>query len=257
MCIGFTAFCPSHRLAYIGLGNTGHQQTVKSCHRAVIAALLCSPLLSHVNSQFACADNVGSSSAPPPLHSRLGNVPINLKSFSAVFTIAHLVLDQEKQRVVQTQYGTVICAPHSVAYIYQSNKSLAVFVLDEKKKGDVKIAWGEKSITVAPGSEVVVSHLLKAAFVDVNPTLGILFRAPISEEPVGDLYIYKAEFMIEKAAQQISGIRRLAGSDDPAQRKLLHRILKNAAVLQPTAKRELSGRIHLATVHIVTYLAYA
>ncbi len=188
------------------------------------------------------------STAPSPTVIQTEDIPNKITTLPSAPYIGNLVLYEDTERSVHTKYGDVICAADSVAYMFQTANSLAVFVLDEKKKGDVKIAVGEKSITVLPAQEVVVTTLPNATFKDVNPKLGILFRSSRQESSVGNNHVFKAEFMIEKAAQQINGIRKLGVSDDPEQRKMLRRILKNAAVLQPTAKKELEDKLRVATI---------
>ena len=174
-----------------------------------------------------------------------------IKRLPLTANIGYLVLDNENAQFVETKFGKVICARHSVAFIFQGKTSLAIFVLDAKKADDVKISFGPSSaeeVNVSPGHELVVSKLPGAKFTDENPKLGILFRSAKAQSAAGDKYIFSAEFMIEKAIQKISGLRELSMSEEPVQRKLLHRILKNAAALQPTAKQELADRQRLAQI---------
>lgn len=159
-----------------------------------------------------------------------------------------LILSPEKETTIPEKLCTVTCAPQAVAYVCQSNRGLAVFALDSKSGNDIKVVVGNKSVAVPIGTEVVLTEMKDAKFEDVNPKTGILFRAPQLEGTVGDVHIFRCQFMIESAAREIDGIRRLSTSNKPEEKDILKRILKNAAILQSSASREFVNRMRIATV---------
>ena len=167
---------------------------------------------------------------------------------SASDFVENLVVYESQEKTIATDYGELSCAPDSVVYCVQTAKSLAVYVLDEQKKGDVKISLAGKTLKIMPAQELVLTRQSKSEFKDVNPKTHILFRSARAEGVIGDVGVYRAEFMIERAVQQIGGLRKLSESSDPEQQKVLRRILKNAAILQPTAKLELQDIDRIATI---------
>src|SRR5271156_3085246 len=51
-----------------------------------------------------------------------------------------LVFYSDKEQTIPTDYGAVVCAANSVAYLTKSKNSLAVFAFDAKKKSDIRIS---------------------------------------------------------------------------------------------------------------------
>jgi len=154
---------------------------------------------------------------------------------------SNLVLYEKEARTIQTKLAAVTCAASSVVFVCEKNDSVAVFVFDQAKKGDVKVDLEGKSFSVPVGEEVVVTNKSNATFQQVNP-LRISFRHLTPKAAVvGDRYIYRAEFMIQNAIEVIYQLRKLADSTDPEERKLIDRILKNAAILQSDAGRAFIG----------------
>ena len=118
----------------------------------VAGCCLASAIASFVlQSSASCAD-IGAASVPP-------TETTLIKALPPVALVGHLVLDEKVDKSIETSYGTVVCAPHSVVYLFQTKNSLAVFVLGEKNNGDVSIRLGDKSIAVRPAREVVVTKL--------------------------------------------------------------------------------------------------
>ncbi len=144
-----------------------------------------------------------------------------------------LVLFEKGARTIHTTFGDIICAANTAVYLCITDKSVAVFVLDEKKGDDVKISLGSNFVPVHTSEEVVVTNLSNSNFADINPKTGIYYRPPGAAKQVGDRYVYKTEFRIQKAAAEITAIRNLSKSTDPNRRKMLDRILKNAVIQHP------------------------
>jgi hypothetical protein len=184
------------------------------------------------------------SAAPParPLPPELPPIPPPAYS-------VHLSLYKDKLETVQTQFGEVSLPSDSAVYVVNTAKSTALFILDEKHKGDVQVKVKDKMITAAAGDEILLSRSAKETFSDLAPKLGIPFRSVKEGEQIDGVRVFKAEFLLEKAFQHIPGVQELASSTDPKKQKILRRLLKNAAVLQPTAMTDFQSQKNIASIH--------
>jgi len=161
----------------------------------------------------------------------------------------HLSLYNDKLETVQTQFGEVSIPSDSAVYVVNMDKSTALFILDEKHKGDVQVKVKDKVITAAAGDEILLSRSVKETFSDLAPKLGIPFRLVKESQPIDGIRVFKAEFLLARAFQHIPGVQELASSTDPKKQRILRRLLKNAAVLQPTAMNDFQSQKNIASIH--------
>ncbi len=218
--------------------------------RLIVASTLLLTTMFNSSLQCQAADRGATGAVPPSMVQQSQDPAIRLRQARTKFRSASLVLYADKELKLPTAYGTLVCAPNTAAYIYQSPQSLTIYALDAKGKKDIQMLVEDKSLSVSPGHQLVLTDIPDATFRDVVAKLGILYRTPKSAGKIGNVQAFDAEFMIEVAAQQIPEIRSLSTSDDPEKRNMLRRILKNAALLQSDAKREFVDRIRLPSAEI-------
>ncbi len=188
----------------------------------VLSALLSSLLIS----SFAAAHSEPMTSNSPPLKVQVGEA--ELPPTERV----RLTLYDPKPIACKTKFGAVLCAPDSAVFVLNTTRSSAVFVLDERKKGDVQILVDGHVIASKAGEEILLSKQKDATFADLDPRTGISYRNAGELSPIGEVRVFKAEFFLAQAYEHIPAIAELSSSSDPKKQKLLKRLLKNAAALQ-------------------------
>ncbi len=214
-------------------------RSIETLRAALVPSLGLIVFLTIMSADCAAQNQPDTGSSPPLSKLRGAQKPFE-KPPDTPKIFDRLVLYEDKETKVETAYGTVVCAPNSVAYVchHPHRSRLAVYTLDSNKKDDVRVLIKDQTINVAPGREVVITTEQDVTFKDVAPKNGILYRKPLAAERVGNVQVFRAEFLIDSAAERIPEIRNLAESKDPEDRKKLDHILKNAARLQSNAGRQ-------------------
>ncbi|MFX5801413.1 hypothetical protein ABTE09_20080, partial [Acinetobacter baumannii] len=82
-----------------------------------------------------------------------------------------------------------------------------------------------------PGYELLVTRKASASFSAVNPVELIRFRHVQSKMLKNGSKIFACEFSIPDCIYHVPSLRKLLRSDEPAEQKAMHSILKNATVI--------------------------
>ena len=132
---------------------------------------------------------------------------------------------------VQVQEGHVFIPDGAVAFVIETGHDVAVFDMHDGKKGPVRVRAGKQMITLSPGKQLVLTRQLEADFDAINPEKLIAHRNVQTVAITEGIRIYSADFSLPSMMMNVSPIKRMLASDNPAERRQARKLLKNAVVL--------------------------
>ncbi len=168
---------------------------------------------------------------------KIAAVPSSGSSVSAGSSIAQLnpgsvvVLHKSEPQTVITSAGTAVCSAGTSAFFYDRNNTVAIYCLDAGGKDEIKINVGKNLVSVLPGQEVVITRNQSAEFTQVNPGGGIAFKNPQAHNLDGGYKVFDAQINIASAISALKPLRERLVSGEPADKKALRQIIKNAIIL--------------------------
>ncbi len=153
-------------------------------------------------------------------------------------TEAYVILNQgnvlfqpNHDMTVQVQEGHVFIPDGAVAFVIETGHDVAVFDMHDGKKGPVRVRAGKQMITLSPGKQLVLTRQLEADFDAINPEKLIAHRNVKTVATSEGIRIYSADFSLPSMMMNVSPIKRMLASDNPAERRQARKLLKNAVVL--------------------------
>jgi hypothetical protein len=142
-----------------------------------------------------------------------------------------MLLAPEQNTEVTTAFGTVHIAQNSVALIVCTDLGLAVYNLDDKHLGAVRVSANGESIALAPGRMLAITSKAVGGFEQVNPAQFVGYRGITSRELNGNLKAFQAEFNHLSILAGLEPLRSMFKSTDASKRKLGAHILKTSLAL--------------------------
>ncbi len=201
-----------------------------------------------LKSNYACVLLLASLVSVLPLsEGQAKNVPTTRtavrETSSAPLTLGgRLVCNLDRKYIVKTQFGDVTCAPKVTAYVFDNERSIAVYNFDSTRKDDVTLVFNNRQIAVRPAEQLVISRVSQASFNEINPGLGIIHKKPQLIDVGNGFTGYLAEFSLVSGIGKLPILSRMTTSNKPNEKQAIERILKNAAILQSSAERILRRR---------------
>jgi predicted ATPase len=132
--------------------------------------------------------------------------------------------------VINTPLGQIKVGAKSLALVMAFANGLAVYDLDDTRKGAVEVIAGGKSITLSPGQHIFVTNSNVRGFEDVNPAQMIGYRGITSQSLNNGLKVFSAEFSVPHACNAVKPLRQLLKSNHPHDRKVANHLIKTTAV---------------------------
>lgn len=130
---------------------------------------------------------------------------------------------------VGTHEGQVQIPAGAVAYIVETGNDVAVYNLHDKS-GGVTVKSGRRTLTLAPGEQLVLTRKPNAPFGEVNPVQDVAYRNVQGYDFGDGIYGHLGEFSHTSAIGSVSMINSMLRSS--VDRKTAQRLLKTAASLQ-------------------------
>lgn len=155
------------------------------------------------------------------------------RNSNSVFTMqsgAALFAPQGSSLVLSTPEGDVYIESGCKTLVHVSNGYVAVLNLRDGHAGQVRLMHGKTVVNVAVGKELVIGPDRGANLPDVNPTPEIAVR-DIKSHVIGTTRVFIGDFSIMSALMNHAALRGLSKSSEPAHKKQLAQLLKNAIVL--------------------------
>ncbi len=133
---------------------------------------------------------------------------------------------------VQTREGLVSIPKGAIAWVMETGNDAAIYDLhDDIHTGYIKVNANKKELTLAPGTEVLLTRNNTADFNQLNPCTTIGYRNVKSSELGGGIKAFVCDFSIAHGLSSVPAIRSLLRSDDQAHRKAAWQMIKNATIL--------------------------
>jgi hypothetical protein len=143
----------------------------------------------------------------------------------------NLVIAPDKDTVIETAFGTVSVAAHSVALIMAQPTGTAVYNLDDRHQNSVVLTIGKKQLALAPGRHAMITSHLVERFDLVNPAESINYRNVVSNRLDGDLQAFTSEFSTASVLGTVKQLRAMINSDHPQAKRLANHLLKTSAIM--------------------------
>lgn len=141
-----------------------------------------------------------------------------------------LVVAPSTDAVINTPVGQIKIGAKSLALVMAFANGLAVYDLDDVRKGAVEVVAGGKSITMSPGQHIFVTNSNVRGFEDVNPAQMIGYRGITSRDLNNGLKVFSAEFCVPHACHAVKPLKHLLQSNHPQDKKVAAHFLKTTAV---------------------------
>jgi hypothetical protein len=143
----------------------------------------------------------------------------------------YVVFAPTQDITVQTHEGNVHIAAGSTAYVMETGNDVSVYNLHDTRKGGVQIVSNNKLIVVQPGTQVLLTRNPNAHFDHLNPGKDIGHRKAHNKDLGAGITAHISEFSIIGAFSSVPALREMIKSDNKAQQKLAHKMIKNAVIL--------------------------
>lgn len=149
----------------------------------------------------------------------------------------NLVVAQNVATSVETKYGTVSIDAKSVVLLMATGNSLAVYNVDDHRKGAVKVENGNRTIMLSPGNHAVLTSAKVSSFDAINPAECFTYRNLNFAESANGLKTFTGEFSIPAALHVVKPLKHLVkthcDSADASKesRAIVDHLMKTTAVL--------------------------
>ena len=131
------------------------------------------------------------------------------------------VVDSDRHTLVNTPVGLLSVKPGAQAFVMIGTNGVAIFVLNETKRGSVKFIAEKKEITLAPGQEIVITRQPKPSFEEVNPGKMFPYRI-VSQHDLGNgVTLFNAEYAVLSLVKSVKPLKtKLLSNDEKEQQKM-------------------------------------
>ncbi len=137
----------------------------------------------------------------------------------------------EKDRCIETQFGSVKVGAGSIALVLAFSDGIAVYNLHDQNSNSVSVTAGGKRIKVLPGESAVIAKDSIGSLAEINPADAISHRYVSSQSLENGLKAFSSQYSIPSAMSAILPLRELMQSNQPHARRTAKQLLKTTAVL--------------------------
>jgi hypothetical protein len=142
-----------------------------------------------------------------------------------------IVVAPSSDTVVKTPVGQIKIGAKSLALVMAFADGLAVYDLDDVKKGAIEITAAGTSMTLSPGQHLFIARDSVKNFEDVNPAQMIGYRG-ITRRDIGSGFrVFSAEFAVPHAVHAVAPLKALMQSNHPQNKKVASHLLKTTAAI--------------------------
>ena len=142
-----------------------------------------------------------------------------------------ILASPEKDRSIETHFGSVKVGAGSVALIIAFSDGIAVYNLHDQKSDSVSVSAGGKRIKVLPGESAVIANESIGTLSEINPADAIAHRYVSSQPLENGFKAFKSQYSIPSAVSAILPLRELLQSNHPHAKRTAKQLLKTTAVL--------------------------
>jgi hypothetical protein len=102
---------------------------------------------------------------------------------------------------------------------------------DTMQTGPIRVVANNKTLTLGPGQQVLLTRNMNATFAELNPGSVVGYRNVRSTDMGSGIKSYICEFSIPHGLNNVEVINGLLYSKEDKHQKIVKQMLKNAAIL--------------------------
>ncbi len=133
--------------------------------------------------------------------------------------------------VIETAVGNIRIGANSLALVMAFANGLAVYDLDDVRKGSVEVTAAGHSIKLSPGQHLYITGDNVRSFADINPAQLIGYRGITSRKLNNGHTAFSAEFSVPHAIHAVKPLKELVRSNHPEAQKISRHLLKTTAAI--------------------------
>ncbi len=157
-------------------------------------------------------------------HTVNGTRTVHLKKGAVVFA-------PTMNTIVYTELGQVRIAAHSLVLMISFKDGVAIYDLDDQRRGAVTARVFNHEIPLGPGRHILITHDEVRRFENVNPVQMLGYNNVTDFNAGGGLKVFAAAFSLPSAMQAVMPLNQLVASNHPHARRISNHLLKTAALL--------------------------
>jgi len=142
-----------------------------------------------------------------------------------------VVFSPRVDTLVQTSFGDVSIAAHSLVLVLTFSEGVAVYNLDDSHHGAVRVNVRGREMTLTPGTGAVIAATNKSSFEHINPAQLFGYRNIKNIEIDKELKLFTSEFSLIQAIQTVQPLKQLVLSRESRAQHLASHLLKTAGIL--------------------------
>ncbi len=144
----------------------------------------------------------------------------------------HVLFAPDKEIEVEVREGKIYIPKGAIAWVMETGADSAIYDMhDSLATGPIRVVANNKTITMGPGQQILLTRNLKASFAELNPGSVVGYRNIRSAELGGGIKSFVCDFSIPHGLNNVKVIHGLLYSQEPKHQKLVRQMLKNAAIL--------------------------
>ncbi len=144
----------------------------------------------------------------------------------------HVLFAPDKDIEVEVREGKVYIPKGAIAWVMETGADSAIYDMhDSLATGPIRVVANNKTLTMGPGQQILLTRNLKANFAELNPGSVVGYRNIRSAELGGGIKSFVCDFSIPHGLNNVEVIHGLLYSQDPKHQKLVRQMLKNATIL--------------------------
>lgn len=133
---------------------------------------------------------------------------------------------------VQTREGMVYIPKGTAAWVVETGNDCAIYDLhDNIHTGSIKVIINKKPFTLAPGKQLLLTRNISADFSELNPNNNLGYRNVRATDLGDGIKAFVCDFSINHSLTRIQVMPHLISSKNPAQKKIVNNLYKNAAIV--------------------------
>jgi len=133
--------------------------------------------------------------------------------------------------VIDTAVGQIKIGAKSLALVMAFADGVAVYDIDDVRKGAIEVTAGGNSIKLSPGQHVFITRSDADSFDQINPAQVIGYRGITSKNLGSGLKAFSAEFCVPHAIHAVKPLKSIVQSKHPQSKKVADHLLKTTAAI--------------------------
>ncbi len=147
------------------------------------------------------------------------------------FEKGKLLVHRNSKTVFATPFGEVTIAEKSLVLLMASGDSLAVFNLDDRRRGAVVLKIRDRAVTLSPGKHAVVTWSQIADFETVNPAECFGYRNIRDFKACDTMRVFVGEFSVPQAIRVVKPLQHLVMHNHSGAKDVVNHLMKTTAVV--------------------------